>query len=125
MANFVQNSSFTGLQAYTLNIPETNQYSIIGTIASHSADGSATQGPGGGAGTGSGASPRVPSQVIVTIRQNGSTIFTSLAGQQGFALPALNCAAGDVITFTLSSSLAADQQINAIRMTLSVSEGAI
>lgn len=125
MANFVQNSSFTGLQTYTVNIPTTDQYSITGTLTLPNSLGTATQGAGGGAGTGTGAPPPSPSQVVVTIKQNGSTIYTTPAGSQGFSLPAIQCTAADVITFTLSSSLGTDQQLNTIRMTLSVSEGAI
>jgi len=79
-------------------------------------------GPGGGAGTGTGGTS-VPSQVVVTIKQNGSTILTTQPGQLGFAINGLPCTAADVITIQRSSSLSQDQQPQAIRMTLSVSEG--
>lgn len=124
MANFSQSSSFTGLQTYTLTIPSTDIYNFQGTLATPTAQSPAvSQGPGGGAGTGSGGGPRIPSQVVVTIRKNGSIVYTSAAGDRGFALNALSCAANDSITFALTSSLASDQALNAVQMTLAVSEG--
>jgi len=121
---FVNNQSFTGLNTCTVNIPTTDQYNFNGTLTLPTNAGSATQGPGGGAGTGTGAGPGTPSQVVVTVKQNGSTIFTTNAGAMGFQLNAVNCTAGDVMTFVLSSSLASDAALlNSIRMTLATSEG--
>lgn len=64
------------------------------------------------------------SQCIVTVTQtpNGggpTTIYTGLAGSEGFGLTA-NCAALDTITVTLSSSANVDKQPNAIKCTISV-----
>lgn len=125
MANFLQNSSFTGLNTYSVTIPSTDAYNFQGTIQSTQYPQSPTAGPGGGAGTGSGGGPNIASLVVVTIKKNGSTIFTSNAGAQGFCLNAVQCVANDVIAFQLSSSLAQDQALNAVQMTLSVSEGPI
>lgn len=120
---FVQSSTTTGLQTATVNIPTTDAYNFNATLTLPTSAGSATQGPGGGAGTGTGAPPVTPSQVVVTVKQNGSTILTSQAGAMGITLNAVQCTAGDVITFALSSALASDQALNSIRMTLAVSEG--
>lgn len=72
------------------------------------------------------AAPRIPnaSQVVVLVKQNGSTIFTTSAGQQGFKVePLVAVTAGDVISLVVSSSLVDDQQSNAVKMTVTVSEG--
>jgi len=108
----------------TVNIPTSDIYNFMGTLTATTQVSAATAGPGGGAGTGTGGAD-VQSQVVVTVKQNGTTIFTSAAGDLGFGLSAVVCAASDVITFTTSSSLAQDQQPNAIRLTLAVSEGPI
>jgi hypothetical protein len=117
-------TTVTNLQALTINIPTTDQYWIAGTLTTSTQVSSATQGAGGGAGTGTGGTT-VDSQVVVTIKQNGSTIYTGQTGALGFTLPAVQCTAGDVITITPSSSLAQDQQPQAIKMTVNVSEGPI
>lgn len=125
MSQFNQSMSQTNLATHTTIIPTTDYYGFQGTLALPEVVPSASQGPGGGAGTGSGGGPLVPSQVVVTIKQNGSTIYTTNPGDRGFFIKALNCTAGDVITFVRSSSLAQDQQLNAIRMTLVINEGGL
>lgn len=125
MANFTQSSTRTNLVAHTVTVPNADTYYIQCTMILPSADPSASQGPGGGAGTGVGGGARVPSQIIMTVRQNGSVILTTPAGSQGFSIPNLPCAANDVLTFTPSSSLPQDQQPNAFRMTLVVSQGTL
>lgn len=125
MANYTQSTSVTNLATHTITIPTTDVYGFQGTLTLPNVVPTATQGPGGGAGTGTGGGPQVASQVVVTIKQNGSTIYTSNAGDRGFILKAVQCTAADVITIQRSSSLAQDQQPEAIRMTLSVSEGGI
>jgi hypothetical protein len=124
LANFNQTQTVSGLQATTINIPTTDIYSIVGTIQAKSFVTAATPGAGGGAGTGTGGS-QVNSQIIVTIKQNGSTVYTSSAGQRGFALPALSCTAGDVITINPSSSLNSDKELNTVQITTAVSEGQV
>ena len=126
MSQFAQSQTTPGLETTTVNIPTTDVYSLVGTITTRTAQSPAVStGPGGGAGTGVGGAPTAPSQVVATIKQNGSTIYTSQPADRGFAINALSCTAGDVITVALSSSLATDQGMNATRLTLVVSEGPI
>ncbi len=123
MANFIQSTTTEGLKATTVNIPTTDVYNFLVTMTLPNLVPTPTAGAGGGAGTGSGGGPEVPSQVVVTVRQNGSTIYTSNPGTLGFQLNTVSCTASDVITFTPSSSLPQDQQPNAVRLTLAASEG--
>jgi hypothetical protein len=125
MANFSQSSTFNGLSVYTFVVPTSDTYYIDGKMQLPNSDPSASQGPGGGAGTGIGGGPRSPSQVVMTIRQNGSAVLISQPGAYGFILANLPCTAGDVLTFTTTSSAPQDQQPNSIRVTLAISEGAI
>jgi len=125
MANFNQTVTATGIGTIiTINIPTTDIYSIVGTVQAPSLVTAATQGPGGGAGTGTGGS-QSNSQIVVTVKQNGTTKYTSAAGDRGFALPALSCSAADVLTIVTSSSLAQDNQPQAIQVTVAVSEGQV
>lgn len=123
--SYTQTTSVSNLATHTITIPTTDVYTFQGTLTLPNLEPSATQGPGGGAGTGTGGGSVVDSQVVVTVRQNGSTIFTSSPGDRGFLVTALPCTAGDVITIQRSSSLPQDQQLNAVRMTLMVYEGAV
>jgi hypothetical protein len=59
------------------------------------------------------------SQVVATIKQNGSTILTTTAGSDGFSIPVL-LAAGDSITVALTSSLAGDEVLNAVCAVISL-----
>lgn len=123
MANFRKSASFSGLTTSTVTVTTTGNYSIQGTLTLPSSDGSALTGPGGGAGTGTGAGPRIPSQVVTTIKQNLTTLFTTVAGSKGFCLVSVPLTAGDVISFVTTSSLSQDQQPNAVRLTIAISEG--
>lgn len=125
MSQFSQASSRTNLATHTIIIPTTDYYGFQGTLTLPEVVPTAIQGPGGGAGTGTGGGPLVPSQVVVTIRQNGSAVMTTNPGDRGFLIKALPCTAGDVITIQRSSSLAQDQQLNVVSMTLMVNEGGI
>lgn len=121
---FTQSASYEGLRAARVNIPSTGLYDIQGTITTPSVESPAiSQGPGGGAGTGMGGAPKVPSQIIVTISQNGSPLFVTQQGAKGFELNAVSLSAGDVLTITPSSSLASDQKPESVRLTIAVSEG--
>lgn len=122
MANFVLTSTFTNLGTYTVNIPTTDVYTIQGTLQLPNVIPSATQGAGGGAGTGTGGGPEIPSQVVTIVKHNGSTIYTSNAGDRGF-ITGLSATAGDTLTVTLSSSLAQDEQPQAVQCTIAVYEG--
>lgn len=125
MANYNQNQSSTNIATDTFIVPTTDVYGFSGKLTLPNIVPSVTQGAGGGAGTGSVGGPQVNSQVVVTIKKNGSTIYTSQAGDRGFEIKNLACTAGDSITFQRSSSLAQDNQPNAIKMTLSISEGGL
>lgn len=59
------------------------------------------------------------SQVVTVIKQNGSTMYTSSAGAEGFQI-SLSCAANDVISVTLSSAAAVDQSLNVIKANVSI-----
>lgn len=122
--SFTDSTTTEGLKATTINIPATGPASINVTMTTPTTQSpAASQGPGGGAGTGIGGAPNVPSQIVLTVRQNGSIVATSTAGDRGITIPALNCTAADVITVTPTSSLASDQQSNAVRITVAVSQG--
>jgi hypothetical protein len=60
-----------------------------------------------------------PSAVVTTIKQNGTTIFTSLAGADGFSIPVL-VAIKDSITVQLSSSSAQDEVLDAVSAVVSI-----
>lgn len=123
---FSQSLTATNLGTTTVNIPTTDTYNFVGTVQTPVAQTpAATQGAGGGAGTGTGGGPTVPSLIVTVVNQNGTPIYTSAAGDRGFSLRAVQCTAADVITVVTSSSLASDQQPNAMRLTLAVSEGPI
>lgn len=62
------------------------------------------------------------SQVIVTVNQNGSPIYVGPLGARGVSASA-NCAAQDVITVVLTSSLAEDNAANAVNSTISIGDG--
>lgn len=118
-------TSTEGLKATTIVIPAAGPVNLIVKMTTPTTQSPAvSQGPGGGAGTGSGGAPNIPSQVVLTVTQTGAgTIFTSSPGSRGFILPAINAAANDVITITPSSSLASDQAMNAVRVTIAASQG--
>src|ERR1700677_2328220 len=106
---FTQSTSVTNLATHTITIPTTDTYNFAGTLTLPNIVTSATQGAGGGAGTGTGGVV-VPSQVVITIKQNGTTIYTGATGALGFTLNGVSCTANDSITIQRSSSLAQDQQ---------------
>jgi hypothetical protein len=124
MANETQSTSITNLATHTFTASNTDMYTITGTLTLPNVTPTATAGPGGGAGTGTGGGPLVSSQVVVTIKQNGTTKLTSNPGDRGFGIT-LQCTAGDVITIQRSSSLLQDELMNVIRMTLCIFEGQV
>jgi PPE-repeat protein len=127
MAMQYSTQTVTNLGTTTLNILNTDIYTINVTLQIPNLIPTPTAGAGGGAGTGTNpaVTTEVPSQVVATVKQNGTTVATSSAGQKGITVPGLSCTAGDVITVTLSSSLAQDQQPNAVQATIALSEGPI
>jgi hypothetical protein len=122
-SQFVQTTTVTGLKTFTFTLPNTDSYTIQGSLQTPDIVPSMTAyGAGGGAGTGTGGGPLVSSQVAIVIKQNATTIFTSSAGAAGFMV-GVNATAGDVISVILSSSLAQDNQLNAVQCTIGISEG--
>jgi hypothetical protein len=66
---------------------------------------------------------QTPSQVIATVNKNGSPVYTSLTGMQGFKTT-VTCAPADVLTVVLSSTnTAVDAAPNAIKSTINISRG--
>lgn len=122
MANYVLNATVTGLQEFDFIAPEAGNYRIKGTIQAPNVVPTAAQGAGGGAGTGTTVGLPVPSQVVAVVRQNSTVKLTSNAGDRGFSTTINSVAAGDTLKVTLSSSLAQDQQPEAIQCTISIFE---
>lgn len=125
-----QNSTqtVTNLGTTTINIVNTDIYNVNVTLQIPNVVPTATQGAGAGAGTGTGGGPQIASQVITTIAQTGShsgTLGASSPGSKGLTLSGISCAAGDTITITLSSSLAQDEQPQAVQATIALSQGPI
>jgi hypothetical protein len=120
--SLVQSASFTGLNTVILNCPNTDVYTIQGSLQLPNIVPSPLAGPGGGAGTGSGSGPQVNSQVVTVIKHNSTTVYTSNAGDRGF-ITGITATAGDTISVILSSSLAQDEQLNAAQVTIALYEG--
>jgi hypothetical protein len=118
----IQSTSVTGLQEFDFVVPSTDAYTVQGTLQLPNIVPSASQGAGGGAGTGTGGGAQINSQVVTVVKLNASTKYTSAAGDRGFMV-GINATAGDTIKVILSSSLAQDQQPNAVQCTIAISEG--
>ena len=123
MAMQSSSQTVTNLGTTTLTANNTDTYTINVTLQIPNIDPSATTGPGGGAGTGTSGGPEVPSQVVCTIRQNGSLLGASSPGAKGLTIKGIACTAGDTLTVTLTSSLPQDEQLNAVQATIAFSEG--
>lgn len=107
MANFNLNATVQGLGTTTIVAPTTDTYVVTGTLTLPSIPaGSATS-----------------SSVVVTVNLNGSPVYTGAAGSRGFRT-GVTATAADTITIVLSSAAAVDLQPNAVKMTLSMYEGA-
>ncbi len=105
MANYAQNLVFNGLGTLSTVVPAAGPYFVEGKLSLPTIVG------------GSG-----PSSVVVTVNQNGSPIYTGIAGAEGFYLD-VTCAALDTIAIVLTSSAAADAPLNVIKMTVSIGSG--
>ncbi len=62
------------------------------------------------------------SAMITTVNQNGSPIYTSTAGAEGFNVTT-NCAANDAITVVYTSAAAVDAALNVIKSTIELAQG--
>lgn len=103
--DFNQNSAMAGLNTYTVIVPNAGPYVIRGKLLLPTIV--------GGAG---------PSSCVTTVNVNGSPVYTGNAGAEGF-MTTTNCAAGDTITIVTTSAAAADQPLNAIKMSIAISQG--
>lgn len=104
-SGFSQNVEFVGLGTFSWTVPYAGAYFVKGKIFVP------TLIDGG-----------VPSSVVVTVNQNGSPVYTGLAGAEGFYTN-LSCAAYDVIAVVLSSSVTTDQAPNAVKGRYSIGQG--
>lgn len=103
---FNQNLTFAGLGTLSLTVPLAGPYFVEGKITLPTL-------PKGDA---------TPSALVVTIRQNGSLIYTGAAGAEGFRID-VACAANDVLAMTFASGAAVDQGLNVIKSTIAVGLG--
>lgn len=123
MSNVYLNATVNGLQEYDFTATDAGNYRIRGSLQlPRLIAPTATQGAGGGAGTGTGGGPAIPSQVVTVVKLNSTTKLTSNAGDQGFGVDISGVAVNDVIKIIFSSSLAQDQQPEAVQATISISE---
>lgn len=110
MANFSQNFAISGLETLTVVMPVAGLFQLSGKIKLPRLAASDASDPN---------FLSYPSAVVVTIKQNGSTIFTGQAGADGFSIPLLT-ALKDSITVQLSSSAAEDAVLNAVSAVVSI-----
>lgn len=92
MANFNGNISLNGLGTFTIfTAPAAGVYFVNGQLSLPQL-----------------TTDNQQSQVVATVKQNGSGIYTGIAGASGFQVNQIVCALNDVIAVTLSSSAAVD-----------------
>lgn len=103
--NYSQNLVFSGLGTVSFTVPTAGAYFLDGKISLP------TLVNGGGV-----------SACLCVINQNGSPVYTGIAGAEGF-YKVVSCAANDLIAIVLSSSAPADQLLNVIKTTVAVGEG--
>ena len=103
----IQKGSITGLQTFVFSCPDTNNYTVNCTLTLPTAQSLGTN---------------VASGVVTTIKHNSTTIYTSQPGDKGLQV-AVGATAGDTLSVILSSSVAQDQVINAVRCTVGIWEG--
>ena len=110
MSNYSQNFSISGLETLTVVMPLAGLYKLEGKIKLPRLSQSDPSDPN---------YLSYPSSVVATIKQNGTTIFTSSAGSDGFSIPLL-AALKDSITVQLSSSSAQDEVLDAVSCVVSI-----
>jgi hypothetical protein len=107
MSNYSQNFAISGLETLTIVMPVAGNFTLSGKIKLPRLSQSDQTDPN---------FLNYPSQVV---KQNGSTIFTSKAGSDGFSIPVLY-ALKDVFTVQLSSAAAEDNVLNAVSAVVSI-----
>jgi hypothetical protein len=110
MPNFTATNSLCGLQTTTLfQAPTAGVYFVNGQLSlpvlrdAPSNVGALVTTP-----------PLTGSQVVAVVKDGSTTVYTGAAGATGFQTN-LTCAAGDVVSVTLSSSYGPDQVANAVK----------
>jgi hypothetical protein len=105
---FNQNFTSTGLVTLSFGVPESDAPCFLAgnlTLPQLYDDGATAE-----------------SQVVVTIKQNGTTIYTGLPGAQGFKT-LFTGTLGDTMTIAFTSDLAADALPNAVKATIQFGSG--
>ncbi len=110
MSNYSQNFAISGLETLTIVMPVAGNCIMTGKIKLPRLSQTDPTDPNYLA---------YPSAVVVTIKQNGSTIYTGPPGQDGFAIPILY-ALKDTFTVQLSSAAAEDAVLNAVSAVISL-----
>lgn len=110
MSAYSQNFTISGLETLTIVMPVAGNFTLSGKIKLPRLSQSDPTDPN---------FLNYPSQVVATIKQNGSTIFTSTAGSDGFSIPIL-AASQDSFTVQLNSSAAEDNVLNAVSAVISL-----
>ncbi len=110
MANYSQNFAISGLETLTIVMPLAGAYTLAGNLKLPRLSQDDPSDP---------LFLGYPSAVVTTIKQNGTTIFTSAAGAPGFSIPIL-AALNDSFTVALTSSATPDQPLNAVSAVISL-----
>lgn len=110
MSAYSQNFAISGLETLTVVMPVAGQFTLSGKLKIPRLSQTDPTDPNYAS---------YPSAVVVTIKQNGSTIFTSTAGSDGFSIP-ISAAYQDTFTVQLSSSEAQDEVLNAVSAVISI-----
>ena len=108
--SYSQNFSISGLETLTIVLPVAGNFTLSGKISLPRLSQTDPTDPN---------YLTYPSAVVATIKQNGTTIFTSTAGQDGFSIPIL-VASQDSFTVQLSSSEPQDEVLNAVSAQVSI-----
>lgn len=110
MANYSQLFAISGLETLTVVMPLAGTYTLSGKIKLPRLSQSDPTDPN---------FLSYPSAVVTTIKQNGTTIFTSLAGADGFSIPIL-AALKDSFTVALTSTSPQDEVLDAVSAVVSI-----
>jgi hypothetical protein len=105
---YAQTFTLVGLNTLTFTLPETAPvYVVKGNLSCPQLSGGASS----------------PSQVVVTVKQNGSTIYTGTAGATGFATSPFAGTFDDTIEILFTSSATVDTSLNDVKATIQCYDG--
>jgi hypothetical protein len=110
MANYSQSFAISGLETLTVVMPIAGVFRLSGKLKLPRLSQTDPSDPN---------FLNYPSAVVTTIKQNGSTIFTSTAGADGFSIPIL-AALKDSFTVALTSSALEDEVLNVVGAVVSI-----